>query len=115
MTNVALNKLETKLEILDKTVDVFSPAFFAIPAMALFMSPAAATPHQEIEDSGILSDRRPVKVIQCPSDTEDEEDDDELMVEEAAERQVSTLSTRSAREGRYRLQEWRQGMIAPRL
>jgi hypothetical protein len=101
-TNVALHKLE----MLDKKLDAFCPAF-GFPVMALLASKPATTPrHREVDFSDLKTG---VKVIQCIDDSDSE---DELMVEEGSTRQVSTMS---AYECRNRLQQWRQDMVAPRL
>jgi hypothetical protein len=106
-TNVALSNLE----MLDKTVDVFSLDFLVFPMMHLFKPEAASNSNFELEDTFLDSE---VKVIQSAAIAEEKEDEDEVIEikSDAFEKRQVSMSTF---EHRQRLQEWRQGMLTPRL
>jgi hypothetical protein len=101
-TNVAL----CRLDMLDKTVDIFSPGFLVHPMMELFTFDATPTSHLQLEDSDLESE---LKVIQ--EEEPEAEEDDLRLIQTFQKRQVSL----SAFECRERLQQWRNDMVSPRL
>jgi hypothetical protein len=119
-THAALHRLD----MLDRTFDIFNPAFFALPEITFFTSEATVPSHSELGDS----DFDFMKLIQHPVEAEKERDGTEkacLQSQEIrgrktvrlanSEREKGCRARSSSLECRQRLQEWRQSMVTPRL